>query len=68
MVEKVATAGVRAVTGVEETDRSAIGLTALQETTARCRRVCEAELHRLRLKADIPKLAWIAPTRRWSSS
>lgn len=57
MVEKEAAAAVRVVMGLEEAALRAIGLTALQLRPARCRRLREAELHRLRLKADILELA-----------
>jgi hypothetical protein len=57
MVEKGAATAVRVVIGVVEAVRRAIGRTALQLTPARCRRVREAVLHKLRLKADILKLA-----------
>lgn len=57
MVEKGAAAAVRVVIGVEDAALIAIGLTALQLTPDRCRRDRDAALHRLRLKADILKLA-----------
>lgn len=68
MVEKVAAAAVRAVIGVVAAARRAIGLTALQLRADRCRREREAVLHRLRLKADILKLASAAPGRPQCSS
>ena len=53
MVENEEAATRRAVAGVEDAARRAIGLTALLERADRCRRDRDAVLHRLRLKADI---------------
>lgn len=61
MVEKRAGAAVREVIGLEAAVRRAIGLTALLMTPDRWRRFREAVLHRLRLKADIIKLASPVP-------
>jgi hypothetical protein len=68
MVEKEAAAAVRAVIRLGAAARRAIGLTALQVRPDRCRREREAVLHRLRLKADILKLASAAPRRPQCSS
>lgn len=61
MVEKEAAAAVRGIIGEGAAVRRAIGLTTLQLMADRCRSVREAVLHRLRLKADILKLASAAP-------
>ena len=61
MVEKGATTAVREVIGVDEAVRRAIGLIVLQVRVDRCRSVREAALHRLRLMADMIKLASVVP-------
>jgi hypothetical protein len=53
MVENVAAPVARAVIGLEDAAVRAIGLSAVRMTFDRGRRVREAALHRLRLKADI---------------
>lgn len=68
MVEKDEAAARRALVGVEDAARRAIGLTALHERTDRWRSEREAVLHRLRLKADILKLASVEPGQRGGSS
>jgi len=57
MVEKEAAVAVRGVLRFVCALRRAIGLIALLTTPDRCRRVRDAVLHRLRLKADILQLA-----------
>jgi hypothetical protein len=56
-VEKEEAVTARAEIGVEGVARRAIGLTALLMTEERWRRARDAVVHRLRLKADIVKLA-----------
>ena len=67
MVEKEAAAAVRAVNGVEREALRAIGLIALELTVDRWRRDRVAVLQRLRLKADMVKLAYAVPGRRQCS-
>jgi hypothetical protein len=57
IVEKEAADAVRDASGDETAARRAIGLAALQEKAVLWRRERVAVLHRLRLKADILKLA-----------
>lgn len=61
MVEKEAVAAVRGTIGVEGAVRRAIGLSARLMTPDRWRRFREAVAHRLRLKADMVKLASAVP-------
>jgi hypothetical protein len=61
IVEKGAAIAVREAIGVDEAVRRAIGLIVLQVRVARCRSVREAVLHRLRLMADMIKLASVVP-------
>jgi hypothetical protein len=57
MVEKDAAEAVRDESGDEAAVRRAIGVAVLQEKAVLWRRERDAELHRLRLKADILRLA-----------
>lgn len=57
MVEKGAAAALLVAMGLVGVVRRAMGRTALPMTLDRWRRVLEAVLHRLRLKADMVRLA-----------
>lgn len=61
MVEKGAAIAAREAIGIDEAVRRAIGLIVLQVRVDRCRSVREAALHRLRLMADMIKLASVVP-------
>jgi hypothetical protein len=61
MVENEAATAERAIIVLEDAARGTIGLAALQKTPDRCRRVRDAVLQRLRLKADILELATAVP-------
>jgi hypothetical protein len=61
MVEKEDTATLREAMGFEGAIRKAMGLMALFTRPDRERRFREAVLHRLRLKADILRLAFVLP-------
>jgi hypothetical protein len=61
MVEKGAATAAREVIGIYEVVRRAIGLIVLQVRVDRCRSVREAALQRLRLMADMIKLASVVP-------
>jgi hypothetical protein len=61
IVEKGADIAAREAIGLDEAVGRAIGLIALQVRVDRCRSVREAVLHRLRLMADMIRLASVVP-------